>query len=257
MSVSLEDVLSGKEPVVELPKEEVETEAQESQEDEPVAEVESEPEVEESEPKGDIEEKTEPPSVESPKEVPLAAMLDERDKRKALQAKLDEYEAERAKSQEKKADFWENPEGFVDSVREELRGEFQQTLTNSLLAFSMQSASYRHTDYDAMRDSFKEAAEQNPALVDQALKASDPGEYIYSVGRQFKQLDEVGGDIDTMRERMRSEIKAELMKEMQGKDAKRRSVPTPLTDETSASAPREKVEGGPTPLENLFNHNRG
>lgn len=255
MSESLEDVLSGKEPVVEPPTEEVEAEAQESQEDEPVAEVESEAEVDESEPTGDI--KTEPPSVETPKEVPLAAMLDERDKRKQLQAELEALRAEQAKAKEQKVDFWENPEAAISSVEERLRGEFQQTFQNGLLAFSMQSASYRHKDYDDMRASFTEAAEQNPALVDQALQSADPGEYIYSVGRQFKQLDEVGGDIDTMREKMRAEIKAELMKEMQGKDAKRRSVPTPITDETSATAPRDRVEGGPTPLENLFQHNRG
>lgn len=257
---TLEDVLSGKEPVDVPQEEKVEAEAQESETDEPVEEAKPDSEVEDSEPTGDVEEKpskTEPPSVETTKEVPLAAMLDERDKRKALQAELEKIRAEQEKAQKEKVDFWENPEKALESMEQNLRGEFQQTLTNSLLAFSIQSASYRHPDYDQFKDAFAQAAEQNPTLVDQALQSNDPGEYIYSVGKQFHELDSFGGNIETMKEKLRAEIKAELMAKQGEKETKLKSVPTPLTDETSAMAPRDKVEGGPTPLENIFNYNRG
>lgn len=257
-SETLEDVLSGKE-VVEPQTEEVEVEAQEPETDEPVAEPESDTAVEETadEPTGDVEPETEPPSVETTKEVPLAAMLDERDKRKALQAELDRMKAEQEKATEDKVDFWENPEAAINSVKEGLRGEFQQQLVAGRLELSMQIAKTYHDDYDTQLESFKTAAQENPALVDQALQSDHPGEYIYSVGKQFADLDSMGGDLNAMRETIRNEERAKLMAEMKGKEDKLSSVPQPITDEPSAAPPRQKAESGMEPLENILQHNRG
>ena len=250
--MSLEDVLSG-EPVVE--EEATETvEAVEEHLESSIEEAVEEPEATE-EPTG-VEE-TEPPSVEATKEVPLAAMLDERDKRKALQAELDAIRAEQSKNSEQKVDFWENPEAAIDSVREGLRNEFQQQRVTDRLEFSMQLAKNSHDDYDSGLEAFKVAAEQNPALVDQAIQSEHPGEYIYKVGKQFAELDSMGGDLDAMRTQIRNEERSRLMEEMKGKENKLASVPTPLTDETSAMAPRETVQGGATPLSNIFKHNSG
>jgi hypothetical protein len=252
--MSLEDVLDGKEPeVVEQEAEKVEEEEAQSQEDEPVAETEPAPEVEttdEPEPTGVKE--TEPPSVETTKEVPLAAMLDERDKRKALQAELEALKAEKEKDQKEKVDFWENPEAAIQEAVSKVEQDFQQKLVAGRLELSMQIAKTYHDDYDAGLEAFKAAAEENPALVDQALQSEHPGEYIYTTGKQFADLDAMGGDLNAMREQIRNEERAKLMAEMKGKEQKLASVPTPLTDESSAMAPREKVEGGPTPLESII-----
>jgi len=164
-----------------------------------------------------------------------------------------------SRAKEKKAaekpDFWENPEGYMRTMQEEMEQQFQDRLTNSMLAFSLETASYRHDDFEEMKQAFTEAAEQNPALAQQAVQAADPGEYVYSTGKQFKQLSDVGGDVDSLKEQLRAEIKAELMAEMKQKEEKIQQVPDALTDETNASAPREKPEGGPTPLDNILGHN--
>lgn len=256
--MALEDVLSGKEEAVVEP--EAEEKVEETAEPEKVEAVdETEPEAEvatdEPEPKG-VEE-AEPPAAETTKEVPLAALLDERDKRKEIQSELERLKAERESTQQEKVDFWENPEAALTAMEERLTQQWEAKTTNALLSYSMQSASYRHEDYDEQKDAFAEAAKENPALADQALASPDPGEYIYTTGKQFSQLNAVGGDISALEQRIRNEIRAEFDAKAKAKTDKLKAVPTSLTDETSASTPREKVEGGPTPLVSIFKHNQG
>ena len=249
-AISLEDALAGKEPEFEPEPEKVETPEEEPE----TAEAVEEPEPEEpDEPKGEIE--PEPPSGEPSKEVPIAALLDERDKRKALQTELDQLK----QSQEEKAekpDFWENPEAALSSLEEKLEERFNQRLTAGRLELSMQIASGSHEDFDQSLEAFKAAAEQNPALVDQALAQQHPGEYIYKTGLEYRQLEEYG-DISTMKQRLESEIRAQIEAEYASKDQatkeKLAAVPSSLTSETSASSPSEKVEGGPMSLEAILN----
>lgn len=240
---TLEDVLNEEvvEPVEEV-TEEVETP------DETVSEEET------TEPEG-VEE-GEPPAPETSKEVPLAAMLDERDKRKALQAEVESLKAQQNKAEEEKVDFWENPEGAVQKMINTTRDELNQQYSSGYIALSMQYSKTFHDDFDDAKEAFVKAAEENPLLADQALQSEMPGEYIYKTGREFLELSKYG-DVETMREKIRLEEREKLMTELSKKEDKLKAVPTPLTDETSATAPREKVEGGQTPLGNIFRHNSG
>jgi hypothetical protein len=250
--MSLEEVLSG-EAVVE-PEETEETPTEEKPEEaeapeEEVPETTDEP----VEPTG-VEE-TEPPSVETTDKVPLAAMLDERDKRKQLQAELEKLKAAQEEAQKEKVDFWENPEAAVDAKVNEKVTKLEQQFTNGYIALSMQYSKAFHEDFDEAKDAFAKAAKENTALADMALQSEMPGEYIYNTGKQFLELDAVGGDVNALRESIRAEERAKIMAELKEKESKLAEIPTPLTDETSASAPREKVQSGPTPLENIIRSN--
>lgn len=248
---TLDEVLSGKEEVVEPETTEVEAEAPEPEEVEAVEEETEEVAEEPAEPKG--VEKTEPPSVT--KEVPLTALLDERDKRKQLQA---EIEAMRKANEEKKEspDFWENPQQAVESMLNSKVEELNAKYTNGYLSLSMQYSKAFHNDFDDAKQAFIRAAEQNPALADAALKAEMPGEFIYKAGKEYLMLDQAGGDLESAIERAKREAVEEYIAKNKPK-SKVAAIPKALTEETSASAPREKVEGGETPLENIFVHNRG
>jgi len=242
---SLEEVLEEVEPETT----EEETEIQEPEEAEAV-EVETEEVAETPDPEG-VEE-VEPPSTT--KEVPLAAMLDERDKRKALQAELERLKAEQAEKAEK-PDFWENPEAAIDAKVNVKVNELQQQFTNGYLSLSMAMSSKFHDDFDTAKEAFARAAEENPTLAQMAVQSEMPGEYIYNTGKQFMELDAVGGDVNSLREKIRLEERAKIMEELKSKESKLAEVPTAITDETSAMAPKEKVEGGIEPLENFLPNN--
>lgn len=259
MATSLESIIDGKEEVIEQETTEKVEETQEPEKVEPVEEtteeVTEEPAVEETpEPTG--EEETTPPVVDDVKTVPLAAVLDERDKRKELQKKVELLEAEKVEAEKEKVDFWENPEAAVDAKVEERVSKLEQQRQNDRIADSMQLSKHFHEDFDIAKDAFIKAAEDNPALAEMAIQSEIIGEYIYTTGKQFMELDAAGGDVNALRDKIRLEERAKIMEELKSKEDKLKDVPTPLTDEASATAPREKVEGGSTPLDNIFTTNR-
>lgn len=237
--MSIESILEGETPV--------ETTAETPAETPVETEVETEVvEVEVEEPTGET---ATPPVAEETPAVPIAALHDERDKRKAAQRERDELQKQ---LEENKPDFWEDPQKAIDSVTESLRAEFNQELRVTRLNMSVAGAQSRHEDYDVMEKAFADAAKDNPALIDQMWADPDPAEYAYKTGKQFTQLNQFGGDLDSMRAQMRAEVRKELEAELKGKSDTLASVPESLTSETSASAPREKVSEGPTPLENIL-----
>ena len=261
----LEDVLAGKEPEVVEPQEteEVETEA-EPEKVEASEETESETEVvaaDDDEPKDVKEEKAEEPEPEpssgnTTKEVPLTALLDERDKRKELQKQIDELQA-KAEENKDEPDFWNDPQAYLSEMRDELSGLMAQTVAEAKLEWTVEMARERHDDYDDILQITSQAVQENPALAEQIANHKNPGEYVYQLGKQFKQLDEAGGDVDSLREQIRREEREKVLAELKEKEDKLNKVPQALTDETNAAAPREKAEGGPTPLDNIFQYNSG
>lgn len=74
----------------------------------------------------------EPPAEPEPRHVPLTAMLDERDKRKALEAELAQLRAAQVQHQpepEVLPDIFEDPEGYTRALNERFeRNLYQQTL---------------------------------------------------------------------------------------------------------------------------------
>ena len=237
----------GEEPKAETPVEDPKPETVEEPKEEPKAEEPKE------EPKAEEPKETpaEPPSA-TDKQVPLAALLDERDKRKNFQKQLEERDAELQELTKEKTDFWEAPEAAINEAVSTAVNKTEQRLMGRFMNLSIRNAYSRHDDYEQAFDAFRTAAEENPALAEQAAADDDPGEYMYKVGNNFRQLDQAGGDVDALREQIYREVKAELLKEMDNKP----DVPTPITEEPSASSPREKVEGGPTPLTSILKHNR-
>jgi len=248
---TLDEVLSGAEEVVEPETTEVEAETAQPEEVEAVEEEVEEVTEEPAKPTG-VNDAVTPPATKE--DIPLTVYLDEREKRKKLQ---DEIEAMRKANEEKKEspDFWENPQEAVktmlDSEVKALREEYVQTR----LKDSMNTSRYFHADFDAAKEAFVKAAEQNPALVDAAYRNEMPGEFIYKAGKEYLMLDQAGGDLESAIERAKREAVEEYIAKNKPK-SKVAAIPKALTEETSASAPREKVEGGETPLENIFVHNR-
>lgn len=259
MATSLDDVLKGVEPP---PEPAPEPEEAEAVQEEPTPEGEPE-EVQAQEP--EPEEKAETPPAKHGKEVPLAALQDVRGKLKEERRRAEELEErlkrlEAAKPEEPAPDFWDDPRKAVRSeveVVERRMAEMEKQMSSAYLRLSMNQSKMIHKeDFDSTLEAFSQAAQDNPALVDQALASEHPGEYIYNTGKQFALLDTYGGDIMSMRAEIEREVRAQVMKELAGKGNKRQNIPQAITDEPSASAPRSKAESGPTPLENIFLNQR-
>lgn len=126
--------------------------------------------------------------------VPLSALLAER-------AKRQQPEVARPKTSvledEDKA-FSERTDDAVAPLRE------------TIFEMSMEMGRARHEDFDDVAKVFTEAAELDTRLWQQMREARNPGAYVYSVGLQFRELGDVGGDIIKYRDKVTSTTKAEL-----------------------------------------------
>lgn len=207
--------------------------------------------------------KAKAPTTGDDARVPIQALLEEREKRQQYERELKDFRDQQEKAQKspKLPDYFENPDEYNAAiermVQERVSGVEQrvnQQMSQAWLSMSERAAKARHTDFDAMLEAFSKEAETNPVLAAQMMQSPDPGEYVYQTGRKLQALSSTP-DLDSLREQMREEIRAELLAEARkGEDEKRArldSIPKSLSREQSAAGPRES-EWQPTSLEDAL-----
>lgn len=213
-----------------------------------------------------------PPAANSePSHIPITALLDERDKRKAAQREADELRRWKAEQEAKAAqpaeqpkapDLYQDPEAFAKHFEQQV----EQRLSQQRLALSESWAKRNHADYDDTMKVFEGMAQANPAMVKQMLAEADPAEWAYQQATQHKRMQEIGADPDAWAKRRALELLEQdeaLRAEIVGKYAPQPSpaptpaappvqLPTSLAAVTSSGARTAAPWQGPTPLETLF-----
>ena len=191
---------------------------------------------------------TEPPASEPPavtttpaKEegnVPLAALMAERDKRqqeaaarKELERRLAEYEKQRPEPPK----FYENPEQAVDHRVREVEARANQRLFAALEA----SAREAHPDYDEVVEELTQQAQGNPALAQQIFASPNPATAAYRLGKQLREMKAMQ-DPAAYRAKVEAEIRASIAAEQAAKDAAaakaRAAIPPELSTARAAKA---------------------
>jgi hypothetical protein len=181
--------------------------------------------------------------------VPLSALLAERAKRKVPEATV------------AKTDVFENPDKAIEERIHEATAPIRAQYFN----LSMRAAQRSYKDFEDAAKAFADASEKDERLVEQLRSHDDPGEFIYSVGMQVKELSEVGGDFGKYREKIRSEASAELgtlqarIQALEAENATLKSsrdkvakIPQSLNAEPSGVS-RGAEFAGPTPIRSILN----
>lgn len=173
-----------------------------------------EPQAEEQ-PKGEPapqEQAAPPAAVEETKHIPISALLDERDKRKAamaeaeaLRAKIAEYEAKAAP----KPDFFADPEAALNAAQQAAMAAAYNTKleTSRFLAekdFGAETVNEAYAFFD-----------QNPHLTAQFRNAPSPYHAAVETYRKIKAMQEIGDDPQAYRARIEEEVRQRLLAEMQ------------------------------------------
>jgi hypothetical protein len=83
-------------------------------------------------------------------------------------------------------------------------------LDGKFFRLSLKAAKAGRADYDEAGAAFAEAAKRDPRLVDALRADDDPGELIYAIGTQIRELSDVGGDILAYRSKVTAESAAKL-----------------------------------------------
>ena len=220
-------------------------------------------------------EAVEPATESSPPEESWTktAVMDERNKRQTAQTELEQSRQLVAKYEgylqglnpqqpaEKPLDFYDDPDGYVNSTVGKLEERFSQQLqksqaqtTNQVLNMSEAMVSGSYEDFPQVKAHFMELAKSNPAVVQQIKDSPHPWLAAYQIGKQSMDLKEVG-DVDGYRTKVREELKAEVMAEMKAEmeaSGQKMTVPQSLVNQPSKGPVKASDWGGPTSLDDAL-----
>lgn len=155
------------------------------------------------------------PDAEKRGEIPISALLDEREKRQKLERELAELrqKAEARRDQDQAPDPERDPQGY-NAYRDR---QFQQQLWNERLNMSevMTRQSLGDEVVDEATKAFQQAVSEKPWLAQELQRQQNPYGYVVEWHRQQRLLSEIGNDPEKWREAERERLKAELQAEMQ------------------------------------------
>ncbi len=177
---------------------------------EEVAAPEPQPEVVEPEPEAD-----QPEPEPAPREVPLAAMLAERDRAQALQAQLDAISRTQQPEPQPIPDVLEDQDGFVGSITAQVNHAVQNAQANMSQAFAE-----REHGRDNVAAALQALQAANDPAAENAIKSSAmPYQELMVWHEKQAALAEIGTNPAEYKARVEAKIRAEIEAEMVAKQA--------------------------------------
>lgn len=169
------------------------------------------------EPAEKAEPQAEPPSAKDEQEPqdPVARGFyvrarEERKKRQELKAQYEALQAQIA--QQQLAQRMPDPVRQPDEYRSFEMQRLQQEVTNKHLWNSQRLAEkqYSAEEVEEAQEVFKQSAAQMPQLWDQLYAQEHPYGWLMEQMRQYKLLQEIGGDPNAYKEKLKAELRKEL-----------------------------------------------
>lgn len=171
--------------------------------------------------------------------VPLRELLDERDKRQALQRQIEELRRQvQPKEAPKAPEFWEQPEGNIDHRVQQAVQPLVQELIMQREQTSRALAAIQYGE-DTVNEAYKDLETRiqsgDPvARFDYQRVMAQPNQYaaLVQLHQQRKALNEIGNDPNAYREKLLSEAlndQAFLAKALEAAKAKAASSPSVVT----------------------------
>ena len=199
-------------------------------------------------PKGEEQSGSPPPVKEEPA-FDHAAVIAERRRRQEAEERARTLEQQLQALQQPQAappSIWEDDEGALAYVKNEAVSQaVQQATLNAKLDMSEMMVRQANPDFDEVKAEFLALANDNPALVQQALADPHPWNKAYQIAKNARTMRELGAtDLETLRAKIREEELAKL--QAQAPVAAPPALPNSLAD---APAGRGGVaNSGPAPF---------
>ena len=218
---------------------------------EEVADVEPETVEKEAEPEATTA--PEVPEAE-PQNVPIKALMAEREKRQAAERQVAEFNANKEKTPA--PDVFEDQKAYT----EHMQNDFNQQLFNERANMSEFHARREFKDLDDKIETFQALKANNPALSAQVQNSASPYHEIVDIVTKHETMEKMQ-NIDeyeaTTRAEIEAKVRAEIEAEVKGKaDATnnlRESIPTSLVTEPSKGSVTKPTWAGASPLNDIFN----
>lgn len=260
---SLEDLLSDKE----LPETTEETEdtgqtdtaGEEAGTEEATAETEQETEEkDDSTPESKAEQKTD--DEEGPESWTKAAVLDERRKRQALEAELQQLkQAQQPAAEAEKPDWYGDPEKAAQAMQQQVGQTVSQQVWQTKVGLAQDMMRAQHEDYDELESEFMDLVKDQPGLIQEMQQAANPARFAYETAKKAREYTAMK-DVDSYKAKLRQEVEAELRKELEAeqqqkaeKQQRKRDAIDPSLASSASNGLKSDDYAGPTPLEDILN----
>lgn len=231
---------------------------------EEVVETEEVPAVAEAEGEGaeGVKEEAAPPAAveeKAPHQVPITAILDERERRQKAEAEAERYrrmyQETQQKAQVKPPEFFDNPDERLAYERDQLTSGISQQMRQQALSMSRFLAE-REFGVDEVKAAY-EYFDQHPQLSHQLMQHASPYHAAVEFYRKQKLADEIGGNPDAYKQKLIDELtpklKEQLMAEIQAQIPQSRTrIPGSLAAAPSAGKTEPAAFKEPAPLAGFF-----
>lgn len=206
-----------------------------------------EPEKDESPEKEAKVEDSPSESKQVEKSVPLAGLLDERDKRQAAERKAKELEEKLAglTETEKRPSVFEDEDKAFSTLEKNLQSE----RLSDKFALSRDMMGMLKDDYEELEAEFLELAKEDDSLQTKLKAHANPARFAYETAqrhREFKEMENLDETKEKKFAEWREELKEELRKELSEeteKDEKKRKAATPsLASHRSVGGNDENID---------------
>lgn len=235
--------------------------------------VEPQPEPMEEQPR-DESGKFAPKGVEPQQEAPVAeavpptadrlpqdeykALREEREKRQRLETELQALMQKLQQANQQPPapapSIWEDDQAWQQHFGGQVVSQaVQQATYQSKLATSEIMARQAFNDFGEVWEPLNEWLQNNPTVAQQASSDAHPWGYAYRAYKNQQTMQELGAtDMETLKARLRDEVKAEVMAEMQAQKPAVPNIPPSLSNQRSVGARSGPAWSGPTPLADLL-----
>lgn len=253
---SIGEILNDDEPTAEAPVEA--TQPEEAPEPTETAQAIARDERGRFAPKGETD--APPASQEEPGHIPIAALKDERSKRQALEAELqqmrDYYAQQQAQPAQTPPDRWEDPDGYDQWLIAQATGQAtraaQEAATQQFETQRIQQSADQlkatKPDYTDKIGVFGQMAAANPALLEEMRRAPNPAQYAYDVATIQTELHQHGGLEGLIEARIaaRNNAVQDVHSQLPS------SLPPSISADRSVGARSGPAWSGPVPLSDLL-----
>ena len=181
--------------------------------------------------------------------VPLTALMAERDKRQALERQVAEFNANRPA--EPVPDVFEDQNAYTQHMNQQM----SDAMYNERASMSEFHARREHKDLEDKLAVFREISANNPTLQDQVRNSASPFHEAYDIVSKHEKMARME-NIEEFEAKTRAEIEAKVRAEFDGKQQAgkelRDAIPTSLVDAQSKGSVQKPTWAGQSPLSDIF-----
>lgn len=174
--------------------------------------------------------------------IPIAALLDERQKRQKLEEKLAELEAKLTKPQEEDDTDYIPQSELKKRIDSEVDAKVKQALFQANLKRTYEQTKEKYPDFAEKEAAFAEIAKADPKIRARFLESENPAEFAYIQATNHLILSKYDGNVMAAFEALKKEqgIEVQEKKEPASKKSRTPSLAN-ATESEKTSAPVEKA----------------